>query len=122
MYIKAMNILVFNLEEGNVLSRAYRQLTVQNILQIGWSRTTVNSVLLQGDKMYLDALNSGLIVLDEDVGFLSVGNLPKAVSASFSTSMFSYEILDYTEDSVSVNNTSHMLPAKTTQRTLVRER
>ena len=27
-------------------------------------------------------------------------------------------MLDYTEDSVSVNNTSHMLPAKTTQMTL----
>ena len=67
--------------------------------------------------MYLDALNSSLIIFDEDVGFLSVGNLPKAVSASFSTSMFSYEILDYTKDSVSVN-TSHMLPAKTTQMTL----
>ena len=69
--------------------------------------------------MYLDALNRGLLVFDEDVvGFLSVGNLPKAASASFSTSMFSYEILDYTKDSVSVNNTSHMLPAKTTQMTL----
>ena len=34
--------------------------------------------------MYLDDLNSGLIVLDEDDGFLSVGNLPTAVSASFS--------------------------------------
>ena len=68
--------------------------------------------------MYLDALNSGLIVLDEDLGFLSLGNLPKAVSASFSTSMFSYELLDETKDSVSVNNTSYMLPAKITQMTL----
>ena len=38
---------------------------------------------LEADKMYLDDLNSGLIVLDEDVGLLSVGNLPKANSASF---------------------------------------
>ena len=59
--------------------------------------------------MYLEALNSSLIV---DVGFLSVDNLPKAVGASCSQSMFSYEILDYTEDSVSV--TSHTLSAKTT--------
>ena len=35
-------------------------------------------------------------------GGLSVGNLPKAVGGSCSKSMFSYEILDYTEDSVSV--------------------
>ena len=53
--------------------------------------------------MYLDDLNSGLIVLDEDDGFLSVGNLPTAVSASFLTSMFLYEILDYTEDFMSVH-------------------
>ena len=42
--------------------------------------------------MYLEALNGSLIV---DVGFLSVDNLPKAVGASCSQSMFSYEILDY---------------------------
>ena len=59
--------------------------------------------------MYLEALNSSLIV---DVGFLSVDNLPKAVGASCSKSMFSYEILDYTEHSVSV--ASHTLSAKTT--------
>ena len=59
MYTKTMNILVFNLEVGNVLSWVYWQLTAQNIPLIGWSRTTVNSVSLQGDKMYLDALNSG---------------------------------------------------------------
>ena len=39
-------------------------LTARNNPLIGWSRTTVDNVLLQGDKMYVDAMNSGMIVLD----------------------------------------------------------
>ena len=37
---------------------------------------------LQGDKMYLQALNDGFVVLEPGVGFLSVDNLPKLVSVS----------------------------------------
>ena len=44
--------------------------------------------------MYVDAMNSGMIVLDQSVEFVSVGNLPKAVTVSCFTSLFSYEILD----------------------------
>ena len=44
--------------------------------------------ILQGDKMYLKALNSGL-VLDQGVEFLSVDNLPNVVGVSCCTSMFS---------------------------------
>jgi hypothetical protein len=35
----------------------------------------------------------GLIVLDPGAEFLSVDNLPKVVSVSFCTSMFSYDSL-----------------------------
>jgi hypothetical protein len=46
----------------------------QNIPLIDWSKTTFNNVLLQGDKMNLQALNDGLIVvLEPGVEFLSVG-------------------------------------------------
>ena len=46
----------------------------QNIPLIDWSKTTFNNVLLQGDKMNLQALNDGLIVvLVPGVEFLSVG-------------------------------------------------
>ena len=38
--------------------------------------------------MYLDALNSGLIVLDEDVGFLSVGNYLKLLVLHFLQACF----------------------------------
>ena len=39
----------------------------QNTPLIDWSTTTLNNVLLQGDKMYLKALDNGLVVLDTGV-------------------------------------------------------
>ena len=40
-------------------------LTAQNIPLIDWSKTTfINNVSLQGDKMYLQALNDGFVVLE----------------------------------------------------------
>ena len=69
-------------------------LTAQNIPLIDWSKTTLNNVLLQGDKMYLQALDNGFVVLEPGVEFLSVDNLPKVVSVSCCTNMFSYEICD----------------------------
>ncbi len=69
-------------------------LTPNNPL-IDWSTTTFSNVLfIQGDKMYLKALNSGLVVLDQGVEFLSVDNLPNVVGVPCCTSMFSYEIHD----------------------------
>ena len=61
-------------------------------LVIDWSRTTLYNVLLEGDKMYLEALNNGLIILDQGVELLFVDNLPKVVIASCCKDMFSYEI------------------------------
>ena len=52
-------------------------LTAQNIPLIDWSTTTFNNVLSQGDKMYLKALNNGLIDLDPGVEFFSVNNCQK---------------------------------------------
>ena len=69
-------------------------LTAQHNPLIDWLTTTFNNVLLQGDKMYLKALNSGLVVLEQGVEFLCVDNLPKVVGVSCFASMFSYEIRD----------------------------
>jgi hypothetical protein len=44
--------------------------------------------------MYLQALNNGFVVLEPGVEFMSVDNLPKVVSVSCWTNMFSYEICD----------------------------
>jgi hypothetical protein len=49
-------------------------LTAQNLPLIDLSKTTFNNVVLQWDKMNLQALNEGLIVvLVPGVEFLSVG-------------------------------------------------
>jgi hypothetical protein len=73
IYIKAMFFLVFNLEANNVLlSVNIGTLTAQNIPLIDWSKTTLNNVLLPGDKMYLQALDNGFVVLEPGVEFVSV--------------------------------------------------
>ncbi len=59
---------------------------------INWSKSTLNNVLLQGDKMYLKALHDGLINLDPGVELLSVDNLPTLVTVSCNKNTFSYEI------------------------------
>ena len=68
--------------------------TQNNPVMIDWSTTTFDNVLSQGDQMYLKALNRGLIVLEQGVEFLSIDNLPKVVSISSCSSIFSYDIID----------------------------
>ena len=58
-------------------------LTARNISLTAWSKITFNNVLLQGDKMYLKALNNGLIALEPGIEYLSVDNLPTVVSGLF---------------------------------------
>jgi hypothetical protein len=77
-------------------------LTAQSIPLSDWSKTTFSNVLLQGDKMYLQALNDGFVVLDPGVEFLSVDDLPKLVSVSCWTNMFSYQIRDSVIDTTIV--------------------
>ena len=79
----------------------------QNIPLIDWSKTTLNNVLLQGDKMYLQALDNGFVVLEPGVEFMSVDNLPKVVSISSCTNMFSYEICDSVIDTRNVPAVVH---------------
>ena len=60
-------------------------LTARNIPLSTWSFTTFNNVLIQGDKMYLRALNNGLLDLDPGVEFLSIANLPTIVTVNNSS-------------------------------------
>ena len=61
--------------------------------------------------MYLQALDNGFVVLEPGVEFLSVDNLPKVVSVTSCTNMFSYEICDSLIDT---SNIPHVEHAKTT--------
>ncbi len=67
-------------------------LTAQNIPLIQWSKMTIDNILIQGDKMYLNALSSGFVVLDPRLEFMSVDDLPKVVRVSCVRNMFSYQI------------------------------
>jgi hypothetical protein len=70
-------------------------LTTHNMPLTEWSKQTFDNVLVQGDNMYLKALNSGLLILEDGVEVLCIDNLPTVVDVSFCRNMsndFSYEI------------------------------
>ncbi len=70
-------------------------LTARNIPLNLWSRITFKNALLQGDKMFLNALDSDFIIPDPGIEFLSVENLPTVVKVACCTNLlndFSYEI------------------------------
>ncbi len=101
IYIKAMNYLVFNLGGKQCAFMSLSALlTARNIPLNLWSRITIKYALLQGDKIFLNGLDSGLIILDPAVEFLSVENLPTefiptVVNVACCTNLlndFSYEI------------------------------
>ena len=62
-------------------------LTARNIPLNSWSRITFGNALLQGDKKFLNALDSGFIILDPGVEFLSVENLPRVVNVTWCTNL-----------------------------------
>ncbi len=57
-------------------------LTARNIQLNSWSSITFKNALLQGDKLFLNALDSGFIILDPSLEFLSVENLPTVMKVS----------------------------------------
>ncbi len=70
-------------------------LTARNISLNSWWRITFKNALSQGDKMFLNALDSGFVFLDPGVEFLSVENLPTVVNVAWCMNLlndFSYEI------------------------------
>ncbi len=66
-------------------------LTARNIPLNLWSRITFKNALLQGDKMFLNALDSGFIILDQGVELLSVENLPTVVNVACCTNLFEHD-------------------------------
>ena len=100
-------IVSANMHQGNDLFSVYSRgrqcaficlsapLTVRNNPVFVWSKTTLNNVLLQGDSMYLEALDNGLMVLDPGVDLLSINNLPSVIYVTCNTNIndnFSYSV------------------------------
>ena len=61
---------------------------------------TLNNVLLQGDKLYLKAMNSHLIRLPPGIVYLSVSDLPKLVTVSCFLNEFIFDICCPTEQNI----------------------
>ena len=73
-----MKFLMFILQVSNKLCAFVTLsalLTARNIPLSSPSKVTFKNVLLQGDKLYLKALNTGFFVLDQSTDFLSVEHL-----------------------------------------------
>ena len=67
-------------------------LTAQNIPLTTWSKTTIDNVLLQGDEMYLNAVNTRFVVPHPCLEFMSIDDLPNVVNVRFNGNVFSYQI------------------------------
>ena len=85
-------------------------LTAENTPLLKWSQSTLTRVLLQGDNMYIKALNNRLIDSCPGVELLSINNLPKFVDASCGMGMFSFKLFDttvsYSKESSAVHTES----------------
>ena len=68
---------------------------------------TLNSILLQGDKLYLKAVNNHLIHLPPGVVYLSVKDLPKLVIVSCFENEFNFDISCQTEQNIDLPTGAH---------------
>ena len=75
---------------------SHTNLTAENTPLLKWSQSTLTKVLLQGDSVYIKALNNRLIDSGPGVELLSINNLPKFVDASCGMGMFSFQLFDTT--------------------------
>ena len=67
-------------------------LMAEHIPLLKWSQSTFTNALAQGDRLYMKALNSGLIVLDPGVELLSIDDLPRITDISYSATTFCGEM------------------------------
>ena len=84
-------------------------LTAYNKPITQWSPATLNSILLQGDKLYLKAVNNHLIHLPPGVVYLSVKDLPKLVIVSCFENEFNFDISCQTEQNIDLPTGAHSI-------------
>ena len=68
-----------------------------------WSQSTINNVLLQGDCMYINALNNGLFGINPGLELTSIDNLPRFIDVSCNLNMLSFEFIDATVNNINSN-------------------
>ena len=57
-------------------------LTAERIPLFEWSQSTISNILVQGDYMYVKALNNGLSGINPGIELTSIDNLPRFVEVS----------------------------------------
>ena len=67
-----------------------------------WSQSTIN-VLLQGDYMYIKALNNGLFGINPGLELTSIDNLPRFIEVSCNMNMLSFKFIDATVNNINYN-------------------
>ena len=80
-------------------------LTAERIPLFEWSQSTIDNILVQGDYMYVKALNNGLFGINPGIELTSIDNLPRFVEVSCNMNILSYELSDTT-----VNNRNYEEP------------
>ena len=80
-------------------------LTAERIPLFEWSQSTIDNILVQGDYMYVKALNNGLFGTNPGIELTSIDNLPRFVEVSCNMDILSFELIDTT-----VNNINYEEP------------
>ena len=80
-------------------------LTAEGIPLFEWSQSTIDNILVQGDYLYVKALNNGLFGINPEIELTSIDNLPRFVEVSCKMNILSFELIDTT-----VNNINYEEP------------
>ena len=70
-----------------------------------WSQSTIDNILVQGDCMYVKALNNCLFGINPGIELTSIDNLPRFVEVSCNMNILSFELIDTT-----INNINYEEP------------
>ena len=65
-----------------------------------WSQSTIDNILVQGDYMYVKALNNGLFGINPGIELTSIDNLPRFVEVSCNMNTLSFELIDTTVNNI----------------------
>ena len=68
--------------------------TAERIPLFEWSQSIIDNILVQGDFMYVKALNNCSFCINPGVELTSIDNLPRFVEVSCNMSVLSFELID----------------------------
>ena len=80
-------------------------LTAERIPLFEWSQSTIDNILVQGDYMYVKALNNGLFGINPGIELTSIDNLPRVVEVSCNMNILSFELIDTTVHNINYEET-----------------